>query len=91
MRSVLDEDSMTLAEATKVFPAGRKLHVNTLRRWAQDGYRGIRLRTFRCGQRICTTREAINEFLAAINGEDAPSLATPAHQAAEAELDALGV
>lgn len=81
--AVLDESPLTLQEAAKLLP-GRP-HINTLRRWADQG----RLRTFRMGRKICTTRVALNEFLAA--GEVKPSPQSSAHLMAEAKLDSLGI
>lgn len=90
MRFILREEPLTLTEATKIFP-GRP-HKNTLRRWHKVGFRGIKLRCFFSGATLCTTRAAIEEFLAAINPAQATAAAaTPAHDLAEQKLDALGV
>lgn len=44
----------------------------TLRRWATKGLRNTRLQVWRVGRTICTTRQAVDEFLAILNGTASP-------------------
>lgn len=89
MRIELGEKTLTLEQACQLIP-GRP-HKNTVRRWGNEGFRGIRLRIFRSGQKVCTSREAILEFLAAINGDSPAPAANPEHDQAESQLEAMGV
>ena len=41
----------------------------TVSRWADEGYRGERLESFRIGKKRYSTRLAVARFLAAVNGE----------------------
>jgi hypothetical protein len=41
--------------------------VRTVRRWARQGVRDVKLRTWLCGGRRFTDRPAIDEFLRAVN------------------------
>ena len=45
-------------------------------RWADIGYEGHRLASFRLGRRRYTTRQAADAFIAAINGDPAGVTAT---------------
>lgn len=62
------EKYIPLAEAAKLFPA--RLHIATVYRWAQKGFRGIKLRSIRVGHRVYTTPEDVEAFLQAINQSD---------------------
>jgi hypothetical protein len=42
-------------------------HLNTIRRWAKRGVRGVRLRSWLVGGRRFTSPEAITEFIRALN------------------------
>jgi hypothetical protein len=61
---MLNESLVSLAEAAKLLPAfhGRKVHSSTLWRWSRVGVRGVHLRTFFLGSRLCTSKEALAEF-----------------------------
>ena len=89
--SIRDDEHLTLAQATTIIP-GRP-HINTVRRWCDRGFRGIKLRSWRCAGRRLTSVPAIDEFLAATTG--VASQADPAtkasHLEAEAALDDMGV
>jgi len=82
---LLSEGLIGLAEAAAEYSdsRGRKPHVATLRRWAKQGCRGHRLETAFLGNRLMTSRPAVARFLAALNGQPAPS---PAETNAAAEL-----
>ena len=62
---------ITFKEATRLIPS--RPHINTIRRWADRGYRGIKLRTVRCGRRRLVPVEAIEEFMRATSGFHAPA------------------
>ena len=90
--AILSQHNLTLVEATKLFPS--KPHINSLRRWSRKGLCGVKLRTFRSGRRICTSREAVEEFISKVSGQFDGSDQQPvsgSHQAAERELDSMGV
>lgn len=92
MRLNFFDDPVRLTDAAKLFP-GRP-HKNTVRRWCEHGYNGVRLKHFRAGKVICTTRRDIEEFLAAINPNyqpAEPAVMTREHEAATTKLDAMGV
>ena len=61
---MIEEQFLTLAEAAVVIPrhGNRKVHVSTLWRWARKGIQGVRLRTWRFGNRIFTTEPALLDF-----------------------------
>ena len=56
-----DDEFLTLEEASKVMP-GRP-HKNTIRRYMHKGHRGKFLRSWRCGNRLITSRQSIRDFL----------------------------
>ena len=91
MIDVATEELLSLSEAAKVTP-GRP-------HWQKRGVRGVRLSTVIVGGRRFTSREAIEQFIAATtaaaNGE-APPVRTPrqrqrAIDAAERELAKAGI
>lgn len=59
-----DDNYLTLAEVAKQLPAsrGRRVHTNTVRRWASQGVRGIVLETVIVGGRRYTTEAALETF-----------------------------
>lgn len=77
---------------------GRKPHKSSLWRWiaagatAADGHTRVRLETFHTPYGTCTSAEAIDRFVAALNGRDVEQAApsTSAGDAAAAELTAAG-
>lgn len=89
MLDVLNEDSMTLAEAGRLLPhgpGGKLVHRSTLLRWitrgvtAVDGSR-VRLEAAKLGDRFVTSRQAVVRFMEALtpalDSEPAPSPRTP--------------
>lgn len=49
-------------------PDGKPKSLATIRRWVRDGVFGVRVRVFAVGSRqICTTREELNRFFAALS------------------------
>lgn len=90
--SVSEVEYITLEEACKIAP-GRP-HKNTLIRWCDRGYSGIRLKSWRMGRRRFTTRRALDDFLCATSGLSKPNPCesiSARQRAAEARLDALGI
>lgn len=74
---------------------GKRLHISTVRRWAQNGIRGKRLETVRIGAQLCTSIEALNRFFK-VHSTDLAEPCIPNHQLAcrkevEDELDQLGI
>ncbi|GMV83918.1 MAG: hypothetical protein AMXMBFR7_51020 [Planctomycetota bacterium] len=58
------EDLLSLTDASKALPKldGKRAHVSTLWRWCRKGVRGVQLEYVRFGNRICTSREALDRF-----------------------------
>lgn len=66
----LDEEILTFGQAARRLPKLRNecpVSPVTLWRWATCGIRGVRLETIKVGSRNCTTFEALERFLMAIN------------------------
>ncbi len=96
--SLLTPTYIGLAKAARMLPPLRgdaPVSPTTIWRWKAHGVRGpggctIRLRTYRVGGRTVTSVEALQEFLAALNGEvsEPATAASDRHQlAVEAKLD----
>jgi len=66
------EHYITLNDATQFFPSvnGKLPHVTSIWRWCRFGLRGTKLAYTRAGNRICTTKAAVEQFLAALNDKD---------------------
>lgn len=63
---LFDDDLMTLPEAAKLLPRnsnGKAVSVQTLRRWANRGSRGVRLSLTMVGGRSFVGRHALRDFL----------------------------
>lgn len=62
------EALISLECARRLIPGrGRDtVSVNTLKRWSRIGVCGVRLQTVYAGQTICTTREAIADFVSGV-------------------------
>ena len=56
------DELILLRDAAECLPI-LSVSANTIWRWHRYGRRGIRLETVRVAGRICTTREAVLEFL----------------------------
>lgn len=65
-----EESLLTLSEAAELLP-GRP-HRCTLHRWARGVSGGVRLETLLVGGRRCTSREAVQRFIRALNGITEP-------------------
>jgi hypothetical protein len=76
------EELLTLAQAGRVRPPGRKgrpLHPSTIYRWISRGLRGVRLEAIRLGGTLYTSREALQRFAERLTHSSfatAPSAAT---------------
>lgn len=67
---MLDEQVLTMAEAAKAVPQGRKRkspHVATVWRWATRGVRGVVLETVLIGGQRFTTESSLEKFFREIN------------------------
>jgi len=66
-------DLIPLAEVPSLLPPrrGKPVSLSTLKKWAAHGVgpNRVRLRTFRCGGQVCSTRAALQEFLEALNAQ----------------------
>jgi hypothetical protein len=60
--------TLTLREAAALLPGSPNR--STMHRWAHRGIRGVRLATILVGGRRYTTREAIEEFIAALSKQE---------------------
>jgi hypothetical protein len=61
--------SLHQAVRTNLLPrrrGGKRVHIATLHRWANDGYRGVTLEVIRVGGTLCTSREALQRFCEAL-------------------------
>lgn len=67
-----DEELISLAEAARHLPRidGRKVAISTVWRWCRVGLRGVHLEYVRVGRKICTSREALLRFFAALAEKD---------------------
>lgn len=66
------ETFISLKDAAHSFPGNMSVCYETVRRWATDGIRGIRLETVRIGGRRKTTREACQRFIERLTETDNP-------------------
>jgi hypothetical protein len=82
---VTSHDTLTLAEACRILPKGRKgsrPHLSTIIRWitagapARDGRR-VTLAAVRCGGKWITSRAALREFAAALTPALSDTPGTP--------------
>ncbi len=100
MVSPSQENLLSLEDAAvvvrKMRKDGRKVHVNTIRRWINEGMRGIHLERFKVGGPCLTSEEAIIRFFQRLS-EPQPQHTPPARVpsmaslAAEANLIAQGI
>ena len=93
------ENVLSLTEATKHLPRrrkGKRPHVATLYRWAQQGIRGVRLETIRVGGTMCTSLESLQRFCQQLTQAGAPSAEVPPSRRqsadrADRELEEMGI
>jgi len=79
------DEVMPLSQAAGYFPVRPSLR--TLWRWHHRGVRGIKLETALVGGRRVTSREAVRQFLGAINAP-ASRMAAPVSARRQREADA---
>ncbi len=98
MIDIQSETVIPLTKAAKRVPSrnGRTVHVSTIWRWTMRGVHGIKLESLLVGGTRCTSVEAIGRFIQRLNCtgdecDDCMGHPDRAHEAAEAELDRLGV
>lgn len=100
MINIQDEEVVSLTDATKHLPkrrAGKRPHVATLYRWAQQGVRGVKLETIQVGGTLCTSLEALQRFCERCTDPSSrPPPSTPKSREreikkAERELESAGI
>jgi hypothetical protein len=64
------DKTLSLRQAAELLPG--KPNRSTMHRWAHHGVRGVRLATILIGGRRYTTREAIEQFVAALSKQEEP-------------------
>jgi hypothetical protein len=62
---LMDENRIALVALAAELGMNRK----TVTRWADEGFAGQRLESYRIGKKRFSTRQAAARFLAAVNGE----------------------
>lgn len=93
------EVPIPLAPAARHLPplrSNRPVSPSTLWRWAKRGLRGVCLEIIHVGGTVCTSREALQRFFAALSHTPLPVPHTQGrdedrHKAVEAELDSMGL
>ena len=80
MLDILNEATLTLAEAAAALSArlgGRPVAYNKVWSWVRHGLRGgaVRLEAARVGGSLMTSAQAVDRFLARLNGAGAPAAA----------------
>jgi hypothetical protein len=93
----LTEEILSLSCAARRLPRlrnDRPVSPATLWRWAARGVRDVRLETIKIGGATCTSVEALQRFIAALNGRPSPT--TKANrvkhdEAVERELSTRGI
>lgn len=71
MSTILDQRLITIKEAANSIPT--RPHFATIWRWIERGCRGHKLQSWLVGGQRYTSLEAIETFLAAINGDSPKS------------------
>jgi hypothetical protein len=89
------DEFLTLTEATKLIPGrrpGKRVSLPTIWRWCKHGLRhGIRLQSIMVGGQRCTTRQWLQDFIAAISKDShpetlpRPALRTPSQRLTASE------
>ena len=80
-------DYLSPREACSHFP-GRP-HVNTVRRWMNEGAQGVKLQSIRFAGKRLTTVDWCKDFISAV--QVGVGTSSVAHHEASAKLDALGI
>jgi hypothetical protein len=77
------DELLTFSEAAKRVPAvgGRRVHANSIWRWARKGLNGVRLEVWRIGRRFVTSEAALHRFFGELGkAETIRSYAKPARK-----------
>jgi len=79
--ALIEKEGLTLTEAAALLPGrkpGKRLYVNTIRRWCMKGLRnGVRLRSVLIGGHRLTTRRWLQEFIQAMDEAHEPGQSSP--------------
>lgn len=79
--ALIEKEGLTLTEAAALLPGrkpGKRLYVNTIRRWCMKGLRnGVRLRSVLIGGHRLTTRRWLQEFIQAMDEAHEPGESSP--------------
>jgi hypothetical protein len=79
--ALIEKEGLTLTEAAALLPGrkpGKRLYVNTIRRWCMKGLRnGVRLRSVLIGGHRLTTRRWLQEFIQAMDEAHGPGESSP--------------
>lgn len=94
----LQDPLIPLGEAAEIFPRrrrGKKPHVNCIKRYCTEGFRGVVLESIQAGATRATTARAVAEFLAEVTRRSGSTAAsTGSHSNRESDvsskLDDLG-
>jgi hypothetical protein len=70
----VEEQLIALSRAAAMLNPSRPPHVVTVRRWAELGVSGQKLDSVRIGGQIFTSRRAIRDFIARLNGQATTAL-----------------
>ena len=62
------DQTLSFRQASKILPGNPSR--STLSRWAHHGVHGVKLTTILVGGRRFTTREAIDQFIAALSNQE---------------------
>lgn len=65
MIDIYEEKILSLAGAAKSLPPvdGKHLNPSTIYRWIADGIGGVKLDSVKIGRRLCTSKEALQNFV----------------------------
>ncbi len=77
---LIEKEGLTLTEAAALLPGrkpGKRLYVNTIRRWCMKGLRNVRLRSVLIGGHRLTTRRWLQEFIQALSEAHEPEEFSP--------------
>lgn len=90
--ALFSEELYTLAQAAKLLPLnhnGKHISIQTLRRWATRGCRGVRLELTYVGSRAYVTLEALRAFTQARSQGPIEPIQVPPTTAARRATEAL--
>lgn len=102
MIDLVSERLVALTEVPKLaemprLRGGKRPHIATIYRWAQNGIRGVKLETVRLGGTVCTSVEAIQRFVERLSDPTSTTRPSPTKarqrqvEAAERQLADAGI